>query len=134
PPGQFSVRHLPFNLYSWFFLGPQFQSEFPYLKLTILGTALPLTSPAFVTALWAKRERWMWLAAVSVIGPAAFHYANGFAQFGMGYLLDAIPFITALIFIAIKDERATTAYRVLLAASIAINAYGVAYTTVYGLK
>ena len=47
PPGQFSPAHVPFNLYSWFLLGPQFQANFPYVKLGILGTALPLTSPAF---------------------------------------------------------------------------------------
>jgi hypothetical protein len=131
PPGMISIRHVPFNLYSWFFLGPQFQEQFPYLKLTILGTALPLTSPAFVTAFGARRERWMWLCALFVVTPAAIWYANGFAQFGMRYLLDAIPFISALVFIALKDDRAP-GYWVLLAFSIAMNAYGVAYTTVFG--
>jgi hypothetical protein len=133
PPGVFSLRHIPFNLYSWFFLGPQFQAEVPYVRLTIMGTALPLTSPAVVTALGARRERWLWISAVLVVIPAALYYANGFAQFGMRYLLDAIPFLTALIFLAMKDARAP-GYLVLLAASIAINAYGVAYTTVFGLK
>ena len=51
----------------------------------------------------------------------------------MRYLLDAVPFLTALIFLALKDRRAF-GYPVLLAASIAFNAYGVAYTTVFGLK
>jgi hypothetical protein len=133
PPGQFALAHLPYNLYSWFLLGPDFQRPFPYIHLTILGTALPLTSPAFVTALGARRDRWLWLAALCVVGPAAFHYANGFAQFGMRYLLDAVPFLSALIFLALKDRRAF-GYTPLLVASIAINAYGVAYTTVYGLK
>lgn len=133
PPGQFSPAHLPHNLYSWFLLGPQFQDGFPYIRLTIMGTALPLTSPAFVTALGSRRERWLWIAAVFVVIPASLHYANGFAQFGMRYLLDAIPFLSALIFLALRDGRAA-GFRVLLAASIAMNAYGVAYTTVYGLS
>jgi 4-amino-4-deoxy-L-arabinose transferase-like glycosyltransferase len=133
PPGQFSVAHIPFNLYSWFFMTPDFQSEFPYLRLTIMGTALPLTSPALLTSLGAKRERWLWLCAVCVVGPAALHYANGFAQFGMRYLLDAVPFLTALVFLALRDGRGP-GYRALLGASVAINAYGVAYTTVYGLQ
>ncbi len=128
-----SVRHIPFNLYSWFFSAPQFQGNFPYVKLTIMGTALPLTSPAFVTAVGARRERWLWLCALFVVTPAAVWYANGFAQFGMRYLLDAIPFISALVFLALKDDRAP-GYWVLLAASIAMNAYGVAYTTVFGLS
>lgn len=133
PPGQFSPAHLPNNLYSWFLSGPAFQPNFPFVKLTTSGTSLPLTSPAFVTAFAAKRERWMWLSAALVVTPAALHYANGFAQFGMRYLLDAVPFLSALIFLALKDGRAY-GYVPLLCASIAINAYGVAYTTVFGLQ
>ena len=133
PPGQFAIAHIPYNLWSWFFLGPHFQRAFPYIALTILGTALPLTSPAFVTAFASRRERWLWLAAVCAVGPAALHYSNGASQFGIRYLLDAVPFMSALIFLALKDRRAY-GYRPLLAASIAINAYGVAYTTVFGLK
>lgn len=133
PPGQFSLAHIPNNLHSWFFLGPAFQSNFPYLKLTIMGTALPLTSPAAASALGARRERWLWIGAAIVVIPAAMHYANGFAQFGMRYLLDAIPFLAALTLLALRDQRAP-GYVALLAASIAINAYGVAYTTVFGLQ
>lgn len=133
PRGQFSPAHMPFNLYSWFFLGPEFQAAFPYIRPTIMGTALPLTSPAFFTAFGARRERWLWFAAICAVSPAALHYANGFTQFGMRYLLDAIPFLSALIFLALRDGRAS-GYAALLAASIAINAYGVAYTTVFGLK
>jgi hypothetical protein len=97
-----------------------------------MGTALPLTSPAFVSAFGARRERWLWIAGLCVVGPAAFHYANGFSQFGMRYLLDAVPFLTALVFLALRDRRAF-GFVPLLAAAIAINAYGVAYTTVFGL-
>jgi hypothetical protein len=133
PPGQFSLAHLPNNLYSWFLSAPAFQDDFPYVKLTTSGTGLPLTSPAFVTAFAAKRERWLWLAAALAVAPAGLHYANGFAQFGMRYLLDAVPFLSALIFLALKDDRAH-GYLPLLLASVAINAYGVAYTTVFGLQ
>jgi hypothetical protein len=133
PPGEFSLAHVPFNLYSWFFLGPSFQSNFPWVHLNLLGNALPLTSPAFVTAFGAKRERWMWFCALFVLIPAALLYANGFTQFGMRYLLDAVPFLTALIFFALRDRRAH-GYLPLLVASIVINAYGVAYTTVFGLR
>ena len=133
PPGQFSIAHLPNNLFSWFFSGPQFQDAFPYVRPTANGTSLPLTSPAFVTAFGANRERWLWVAAALAVLPAGLHYANGFAQFGMRYLLDAVPFLSALIFLALKDDRAH-GYLALLAASIAINAYGVAFTTVFGLN
>jgi hypothetical protein len=133
PPGQFSPAHLPNNLYSWFLSAPSFQDDFPYVRLTTSGTSLPLTSPAFVTAFASKRERWLWISALLAVAPAGLHYANGFAQFGMRYLLDAVPFLSALIFLALKDDRAK-GYLPLLFASIAINAYGVAYTTVFGLQ
>ena len=119
-PGEFAFSHVPFNLYSWFLLGPQFQSTFPYIRLSPAGNSLPLTSPAFITAFGARRELWLWLGAVLVVLPATFHYANGFTQFGMRYLLDAVPFLSALIFIALKDKRAF-GYTALLAASVAIN-------------
>ena len=133
PPGQFSLAHLPNNLYSWFLSAPGLQDNFPYVRLTTSGTSLPLTSPAFVTAFAADRERWLWVAALLAVAPAGLHYANGFAQFGMRYLLDAVPFLSALIFLALKDDRAH-GYLPLLCASIAINAYGVAYTSVFGLQ
>jgi hypothetical protein len=132
PPGQFAPSHVPYNLYSWFLIGPQFQGRFPYVRLNPAGNSLPLTSPAFLTAFGARRELWLWIGAVLVVTPATFHYANGFTQFGMRYLLDAIPFLTALIFIALKDKRAF-GYTALLVISIAINVYGVVYTAVYGL-
>src|SRR5581483_2925018 len=114
PPGQFALSHVPFNLYSWFVIGPRFDARFPYIRLNPLGNSLPLTSPAFVSAFGARRELWLWIGAVLVVTPATFHYANGFTQFGMRYLLDAIPFLTALIYIALKDRRAP-GYAVLLA-------------------
>lgn len=98
-----------------------------------IGMALPLTSPAFFSALGAKRERWLWLGALFVVVPAALHYATGFSQFGIRYLLDAIPFLSALIFVALRDDRAP-GYTVLLVASILVNAYGVAYTNVWDLS
>ncbi len=132
PPGQFNIAHLPQNLHSWFFQGPRFSNDAPFLHPSYLGQALPLTSPAFVTAFGARKERWLWLAAMCVIGPAGLHYGNGFSQFGMRYLLDAVPFLTALIYVALRDNRAF-GYLALLVASIAINAWGVAYTNLLPL-
>lgn len=133
PPGQFSIRHIPQNLHAWFFLGPNFREGFPYVHPSYIGMALPLTSPAFFSALGAKRERWLWMGALVVVVPAALHYATGFSQFGIRYLLDAVPFLSALIFVALRDDRAP-GYAVLLVASILVNAYGVAYTNVWDLS
>jgi hypothetical protein len=132
PPGLFSVAHVPSNLHSWLFLGPQFQDAFPWIRPTFYGMAITLTSPGVFSALTARRERWLGLCAGTVVVPAALLYANGFSQFGMRYLLDAIPFLSALILIALKDDTAR-GYVPLLIASVAINAYGVAVTNTVGL-
>jgi hypothetical protein len=132
PPGLFSVAHIPSNLYSWFFLGPQFQATFPWVRPSFYGMAITLTSPAVATAFTARRERWLWTCAIAVVIPAAMLYANGFSQFGMRYLLDAIPFLTALVLVALRDDTAR-GFVPLLIASIAINAYGVAVTNTVGL-
>ncbi len=132
PPGVFSVAHIPHNLYSWLFMAPSFQQDFPWLRLNMMGQGIFLTSPALLASLGARRERWLWIALLAVTLPAAVFYANGFAQFGMRYLLDTVPFFFALVCVALRDDRAP-GYAVLLTASVAMNAYGVWYTTVYGL-
>lgn len=132
PPGIFSLRHLPHNVYSWLFRVPGFSDEWPWLRLNLMGTGLPFTSPAFLAAFWAKRHRWLWLSALAVIVPAGAFYANGFAQFGMRYLLDAIPFLFALVCVALRDGWG--GYPVLVAASVAVNAYGVWFTNAFGLR
>jgi hypothetical protein len=68
----------------------------------------------------------MW-ACLAVVVPAGLLYANGFAQFGMRYLLDAVPFLFALICVALRDGGAA-GYLPLLAASVAVNTFGVWYT------
>jgi hypothetical protein len=133
PPGVFAPAHIPNNLYSWLFLTPVFQDGFPFLRPTLLGTGLPITSPAFIAGLGARRFRWLWICAAMVPLPALLFYANGFAQFGMRYLLDTIPFLSALVFIALRDRRAP-GYPVLLAFSVAMNTYGVLYTNHFDLK
>lgn len=133
PPGQFSPAHIPHNLYSWFVLGPEFQETFPYLRPRYLGTAITFTSPAVVVGVAARRERWLWVAAGAVVVPAMLHYANGFSQFGMRYLLDAVPFLTALVALALRDGRAHVLWP-LLVASVAFNLLGVMYTNAFALQ
>lgn len=132
-PGIFSLRHLPYNLYSWLVLMPTFQDTAPFLRPTIMGTSLTITSPAFLTALGTKRERWMWVSAGLVMVPAGLFFANGFAQFGMRYLLDAVPFLFAMVCLALADDRAP-GYVPLTAWSVAFVAFGVAYTNHFGLQ
>jgi hypothetical protein len=132
PPGLFSPAHLPFNLYSWFVMVPGFQAGFPYLRPTLLGTSITFTSPVLATAFASKRDRWLWLCALCVVLPPAFFYANGFAQFGMRYLLDTVPFLFALVCIAMRDNP-TRLFYPLLVWSIAVNLFGVLYTNAFNL-
>jgi hypothetical protein len=129
----FRLEYLPFNLYSFFLLAPQFVESFPWLKPTGLGVSLTLTSPALVLALAAGRSREaiaLGAAVVLTAAPSLLYYVNGFEQFGMRHAMDFLPL--AIVLCARGMERTPKALSIaLVAASIAANAYGEWYSWAY---
>jgi hypothetical protein len=103
----FSLKHVPWQLYSMFFLAPAFKGLpnyngiFPYLTLSINGQSLLLTSPALLYALEAdirRRRGWLALTAVAATAvPQVLYYANGAGQFGNRFSLDYTPLLLALL-------------------------------------
>lgn len=129
----FSVAHIPFNLYSWLFLSPQFFTTFPWLRPTGFGVALTFTSPALLLAFSAKRgleTSLLWACAVLIAIPALLYFTNGFEQFGMRHTLDFTPFLMCLMARGLDRSPSVTAYVLFVAASAA-NAYGVWYSWAY---
>jgi hypothetical protein len=124
----FQLGYLPYQLWSFFVQGPNFQAGWPYIVPTASGVALTWTSPAFVLALFARRPRGLvlgcWAAAALVAGPSFIYYVNGYAQFGMRHTLDFAPFLIVLMAIALRD-RIPIAAAVLIAWSCAVGAWGV---------
>ena len=130
----FALSHVPFNLYSWFMLAPDFAREFPWIKPTSFGVSLTLTSPALLLALAApvrNREAvalWSTIALVSI--PSLLYFVNGFEQFGMRYTLDFTPF--AIVLVARAFTRVPSSLAIgLIVYSILANAYGIWYSWAY---
>jgi hypothetical protein len=132
PP--FKLEYLPFNLYSFIFLAPQWIPDFPWLKPTSFGVALTFTSPALGLAFLAgarSREAQVWWSATLLTAlPSLLYYVNGFEQFGMRHSLDFTPF--ALPLLARGLQRCPSVLsKSLIVFSIAANAYGVWYSWAY---
>lgn len=130
----FRLRYLPFNLYSFFFLPPQFLDGFPWLKPTSYGVALTFTSPALALAFLAdarQRESLLWWSATLLTAlPSLLYYVNGFEQFGMRHSLDFTPFLLPLVARGLQRYPTVFAYA-LIALSIAASSYGVWYSWAY---
>ena len=131
--GMFSYKHIPWQIYSIFFLAPAFhgQSNFngiwPYLSLSSTGQSLLLTTPAFLYALEgniATRRVWLGSAAVLLTAiPQLLYYANGTGQFGNRFSLDYTPLLMALLIFGI-GRRFRWQHAVLIAVSILLSGYG----------
>lgn len=126
-PGPFSLRYLPDNLYTLFFMAPSFNTTFPYIHPQGMGQALILTSPAFVLALRPSIRRLdvlaVWFAVCASMAGALTVYANGFQQFGPRYSVQVYPFLFVLVALGV-GRRADQLTKVLIVASIVLVSYG----------
>jgi hypothetical protein len=129
----FAITNIPFNLYSWLFLAPQFYVQLPWIRPTGFGTALTFTSPLLAIAFSARlnlETTMLWCASLAVAIPALLYFTNGFEQFGMRHTLDFTPFLFCLLARGL-DERPTGTAFLLIVVSCIANAYGVWYSWVY---
>ncbi|MBV8172554.1 MAG: hypothetical protein JO219_11550 [Candidatus Eremiobacteraeota bacterium] len=130
----FQLKFLPGNLYSFFFLPPDFTVYPPWLKPTGAGVALTFTSPALLLAFFAParaRETWfLWIATILTAIPSALYYVNGFEQFGMRHSMDFAPFLIPLVARGLERARFAASYG-LIVWSVIANAYGVWYSWAY---
>lgn len=130
----FRLRYLPFDLYSFFMLPPQYVNHFPWLQPTSFGVALTFTSPALALAFLTplrEREGFTWWSAVALTAaPSLFYYVNGFEQFGMRHSLDFTPFLLPLVARGFARFPGGVA-RALIVLSVCANAYGLWYSWTY---
>lgn len=129
----FSTTHIPFNLYSWIFLAPQFYVQVPWIRPTGFGVALTFTSPELAIAFSARLDREtisLWSATVLVAIPALLYFTNGFEQFGMRHTLDFTPFLFCLMARGLEQRPSGTSFALIVSGVLA-NAYGVWYSWAY---
>ncbi len=131
----FRLSYLPYEIYSYFFRAPVFlewlqQPVWPYVKPDGLGIALTFTSPALVLAFLAKTPRnvviALWITTALVAAPSFFYYLNGWVQFGMRHMLDFLPFLFALMAIAVRDRLPNWGIALIIWSSL-VGAWGVWY-------
>jgi hypothetical protein len=108
-----------------------------------IGMSVILTSPAYLLAIPALARFWgrsriVTGAALAVLAVAVFnlmHFSQGWVQFGYRFSNDFVPW--ALLLVALGLERVRAGWGIALAivlivASIAINAWGVAWGGILG--
>lgn len=130
----FQLRYFPYQLWSFFVMGPAYQATFPYIVPTYNGLAMTWTSPALAIALFARRPRslavGMWAATLLVAGPSFIYYVNGYAQFGMRHALDFEPFLIVLMALAIP-QRIPAIAKILVAWSVIVGFWGIWFWNVF---
>jgi hypothetical protein len=117
-----------------------FSEACPYVIPRTVGMSLLLTSPAYLLAIPAilrmRRSRLIAGATIAV-GAIAFanllHFSQGWVQFGYRFSNDFAPFALAIVGLGMVRLGKLNGWVVtLVAASVAINAWGVAWGVILG--
>ncbi len=132
--GLLHPSYIPRHLRVLFVELPRFVDRWPYLVPSWTGLAIWITTPAVVLTLVVPpgRERGAcWAAVVPVALANMMHGTWGFAQFGYRFALDYFPFLFLLVAVAVREGMRPW-HRVLVAASVAVNLWGVLWTNTFG--
>lgn len=130
--GPLSLDHVAYNLYSIFLLPPEFSSEYPYIIPTMAGVCLSITSPALYFAVRAKYKKnplcwWILGAMVLCALPFLMNYGNGFAQFGMRYATDFLPYTLLLSAMGLTRKEIKGWKVALILFCVLVNVWGPVY-------
>ena len=134
--GPLQLKHVKYNLYSIFLLGPEFTREYPYVIPTLAGVSLTHLSPALYFAVRApyRRDRltWFLLATAAVCAvPFLMNYGNGFAQFGMRYAMDFIPYVGILAAMGLTRRPLKSWKVALILLCMWLNMWGPVYWNIF---
>ena len=106
---------------------PIFLEEFPWVVPSVGGTAIWITTPAFVYALrapWDRLTGACWLGIALFMGVLLMHGGTGMTQFGYRFALDFYPLLVILTLRGM-DRPIRWWHAALIAVSVAVNAWGV---------
>jgi hypothetical protein len=126
--GLFSIVHVPTNLALFVGGGFGIRDAFPWLVPSSEGQSILLTTPALLVAVNAgfrgRLNQMLWGAAMLTAIPVFLYYGGGGgATYGYRYAMDFIPFLFALVAIALK-ERFGNLEKILIGLSVAFVCYG----------
>jgi hypothetical protein len=135
--GLFSINHLAMNLDYLFVHLPTFMTRQPDGSIQLvwpprpdgLGLSIFLTSPGLLLALRAdwrsKMAIALGLTALAVLVPSLLYYGGGWLQYGYRYALDSVPFVMALVGLAVARRGLPIWGMVLIVFGVAVNLLGV---------
>lgn len=133
--GIFDITYIPRNLKVIFGGFPKFIDEFPYVTPSWSGTAIWITTPAFIYALFAgirnKLAIGCWLSILLVATANFCHGTWGFSQFGYRFAMDFYPFLFLLTVKGIGNDIRWH-HKVLISIGILVNLWGVLWINKFG--
>ena len=126
--GLFSIVHVPTNLALFIGGGFGVREAFPWLVPNVQGQSILLTTPALLIAVNAglrdRLNQMLWGAAILTAIPVFLYYGGGgAATYGYRYAMDFVPFLFALVAIALQ-ERFGNLEKALIGFSVAFVCYG----------
>ena len=126
--GLFSIVHVPTNVALFLGGGFSVREAFPWLEPSSLGHSILLTTPAvliaFAASLRDRLNQILWASVILTGIPVFLYYGGGGAStYGYRYAMDFVPFLFALVAIALKD-RFGNLEKVLIGLSVAFVCYG----------
>ena len=135
--GLFSINHLNANIDYFLLKLPKLFETLPDGSLSLvlpprpdgLGMSILVTSPGLLLALradWRSRMTVaLGLTALAVLVPSLLYYGGGWLQYGYRYALDSIPFVIAIVGLAVARHGLPAWGKVLIVFGTAINLLGV---------
>lgn len=139
--GALQLKNAPNNLYSIFCLMPKFQAEAPFVIPTLAGVSITFCSPlvyAGLIPLWTRRREpltWVLLGtAIAAAVPFVLNYGNGFAQFGMRYAMDFLPYALLLACMGLTQWRWRSYKTALVLLCVLVNVWGPIYWNCFYLS
>lgn len=132
--GALSFVNAKHNLYSIFLLMPEFTKTSPFVIPTLAGVSLTFCTPLMyggLVPLYTRRKEpmtWVLLgtAVVSAL-PFVLNYGNGFAQFGMRYAMDFLPYVLLLACRGLTERPWKSYKTALVLLCVLVNVWGPIY-------
>jgi hypothetical protein len=124
--GRFDITYVPRHLRAILYELPVFGGAFPFIRPKFVGTALVLTTPAFLYAVRARLDRRNAAAVISIALVACVlvtHGAVGFSQFGYRFAMDVIPCLLLLTASGMR-ERLTRIGISVIGFGVLVNLWG----------